>query len=66
MYVASQTCNCTVSSSKGQNIVHVLLIHKILYKVGLTLIYNVSLTCLFFDKGGMLHMVLPKIFHCHL
>ena len=36
MYIASQACDCTVSGRKGQNIVHILLIHKILYEVGLT------------------------------
>ena len=39
MYIASKACDCTVLSRKGQNIVHIPLIHR-LYKVGLTLIYN--------------------------
>ena len=48
------------------HIVHILLIHTLLYEVGLTSnINNMSL----FYKGQMLHMVhrvLPEIFHGHL
>ena len=36
MHRASEAWECTVTGKKGQNIVHILLIHKILYKVGLT------------------------------
>ena len=53
------------SNIQFYHIVHILLIHTLLYKVGLTSnINNMSL----FYKGGMLqmvHWVLPKIFYGH-